>query len=267
MFDKTITSKDNSNIKLFQKLVTLKKARDEHNLFPLEGLRLINDAIAENSVLHCVFISEKLASKYSEAIEALDKKGYSDRIFYVTPEVERKLSGTVNPQGIYAICKKLDKFFNADKILDNGKYIILNDVRDPGNIGTVIRTADAVGVDGIILTGDCCDIYNPKAVRSTMGSLFRMNIMHSGDIADALKAFHDKKAKSFAAVVEADALSLTECDFSGTCVVVIGNEGSGLSSEAADLCNQRLTIKMQGGINSLNAAMAAGIIMWEMFRQ
>ena len=267
MFDTIVTSKENPNIKLFQKLVTSKKARDEHNMFLLEGLRLICDAIMENLELHCVFITESTLEKHSEALNLLKEKKLDKKIIFISDELGKKLSDTINPQGIYAICKKLDKIFNADKILVNGKYIILNNVQDPGNIGTIIRTADAVGIDGIILTGSCCDIYNPKVVRSTMGSIFRMKIWDCGDIAEVLKIFHNKKIKSYAAVVDADVHSLTECDFSGSCCVLIGNEGNGLTDETTALCDEKLTIKMHGNINSLNAAMAAGITMWEMLRQ
>jgi len=262
-----ITSKGNSNIKLFQKLVSSKKARDEHNMFPLEGMRLVCDAISENLELHCVFIVESYEEKYGEALNLLKNKNLESLVFYITDELSNKLSDTMNPQGIYAICKKLDKKLNADTILDNGKYIILNNLQDPGNIGAIIRTADAVGISGIALTENCCDIYNSKVIRSTMGSLFRMNLWLDCSFDMALDAFKSKGIATYAAVIDTDATSLTECDFSKGTVVVIGNEGNGLPKEIVDLCDNKLTIKMNGNINSLNAAMATGIIMWEMFRQ
>lgn len=262
-----ISSRENANVKLFQKLVSSKKARNEHNMFPLEGLRLIEDAILENLELHFIFVAEKSAEKYSEALDLLEKSGYDDKIFTITHDVEQKICDTVTPQGIYAVCKKLDKFFYADKILSDGKYIILNNIQDPGNIGTIIRTADALGIDGVILTGGCCDIYNPKVVRSTMGSMFRMNILECDEISTVLSAFDEKKITTFAAIIDTDAMSLTECDFTVGCGVVIGNEGNGLEQQVINLCKTRMTIKMNGNINSINAAMAAGIIMWEMLRQ
>lgn len=262
-----ISSKDNANVKFFNKLSQSKKARNEYGLFPLEGYRLILDAIKENVELHCVFISENAIVKYSEALDLLERNGFSDKVYFITEEVEKKLSDTVNPQGIYAVCKKLDKILSADTILSNGKYIILHELQDPGNLGTIIRTADAVGIDGIFLTGNSCDIYNPKVVRSTMGSLFRMSMYCEEDIRNVLEIFKEKNIISYAAVIDNDACSLSECKFSNGSVVLIGNEGNGLPDEISSLCDSRLTIKMNGNINSLNAAMATGIIMWEMFRQ
>ena len=128
-------------------------------------------------------------------------------------------------------------------------------------MGTIIRTADAIGIDGIICTG-CCDIYNPKTVRSTMGSLMRTNISVCSED-DAFTALHEAKILTCAAVVDSSAVSLTECDFSKGAAVFIGNEGNGLSPETADRCDIKMTIRMHGRANSLNAAMAAGIIMWE----
>ena len=130
----------------------------------------------------------------------------------------------------------------------------------------IIRTADAVSINGVFLTDDCCDIYNPKVIRSTMGSLFRMNLWTDCNFTNILNTLKEKSVYSYAAVIDSDALSLTECDFSSGAVVVIGNEGNGLPDDVISLCDKKLTIKMQGNINSLNAAMASGIIMWEMLR-
>ncbi len=261
-----ITSKDNANIKLYNKLLTSKKARNEHNMFTLEGARIILDAIIENSELYCVFLTESATEKYSEALNLLKSKIPERNIYYISDELSQRLSDTSTPQGIYAIVQKLDKNNYADKILTDGKYIILNNLQDPGNIGTIIRTADAVGINGIFLTNDCCDIYNPKLIRSTMGSLFRMNIWDDISIDEFFAFAKEKNIKTFAAVIDTDAVSLTESDFLGACAVIIGNEGNGLPQDITNRCDNKLTIKMQGNINSLNAAMATGIIMWEMLK-
>lgn len=261
-----ITSKDNSSVKLYSKLLSSKKARNEYNMFTLEGIKILCDAINENLELHCVFITEAAAEKYSEALNLLINKVSENKIYYITEEISLKLSDTTTPQGVYAIVKKLDKCNYTDKILTNGKFIVLNNLQDPGNIGTIIRTADAVGINGIFLTDDCCDIYNPKLIRSTMGSLFRMNIWSEVSIDEVLEYFKEQHIKTFAAVIDTDAISLTDCDFSKGCAVIIGNEGNGLPKEITNKCDNKLTIKMQGNINSLNAAMATGIIMWEMLK-
>ncbi|MBQ7783841.1 MAG: RNA methyltransferase, partial [Oscillospiraceae bacterium] len=148
------------------------------------------------------------------------------------------------------------------KIERGGRYLILDNIQDPGNMGTMLRTADACGIDAVI-TCSCCDIYNPKVVRSAMGSLMRVTVIDD-DINSAADILHSKNVPIFAAVVDSTALSLKQCDFSQGGAVMIGNEGNGLSPDHIALADIPMTIKMHGQINSLNAAMAAGIIMWEL---
>ena len=256
-----ISSKDNPKIKLYQKLSESKKHRRETGMFTLEGLRLIKDAVSENAVLHCAFITESCIAKHSEMLYFLPEY-LSDKIHIITDEIAKKLSDTENSQGMFAICNTLDNYNFSDKIKNGNKFILLDNLQDPGNIGTIIRTADAVGIDAII-TVSCCDIYNPKVIRSTMGSLFRMPIFDM-PLDDAFLHFNNDNITSFAAVIDNDAISLDNCDFGEKAVVCIGNEGNGLSENTIKLCTHKLTIKMHGNINSLNAAMAAGIIMWEL---
>lgn len=262
-----ITSKDNPNIKFYNKLMISKRARNEYNMFTIEGVKIICDAACENSELNCVFVTDEAAKKYSESLNLLKSKGLTDRdIFYIPEEISERLSDTSTPQGIYAIVKKLDKSNYADKILTDGKYIILNNLQDPGNIGTIIRTADAMGVDGIFTTDDCCDIYNQKLIRATMGSMFRVNIWDELSIYQILDLMEVKGIKTYAAVIDKDATDLTDTVFSAGSAVVIGNEGNGLPRQITNICNEKLTIKMKGNINSLNAATATSIIMWEMLK-
>lgn len=261
-----ITSIDNDKIKLYQKLMTSKKARSENNMFAVEGARITEDALDENLQIHAVFITDNAKMRYDYVSDKIYRQLPSNCIYEINDSIARKISDTKSPQGIFAIVKKLDKVFNTDKIINNGRYIILNNLQDPGNIGTIIRTADAVGIDGVIMTEDCCELYNSKLVRSTMGSMFRINCWDECNIDDVLNIFKDKGINTFAAVIDEDALSLTECDFLNGGAVVIGNEGSGLPKEISNKCNTKLTIKMQGNIDSLNAAMATGIIIWEMHK-
>ncbi len=256
-----ITSKDNEKIKLFTKLGENKKARRDNKMFTLEGLRIISDAAAENAELHCVFVTESTLAKHGDALNFLDRSNVYN-IYVIAEELGQKLSLTEGSQGIFAICGALDKFSISDKIKSDGRFVVLHNIQDPGNMGTIIRTADAVGIDAVI-TINCCDIYNPKTIRSTMGSLFRMPVIDT-DTKTAFETFHDNNIRSYAAVIDADAVSLSDCNFTGGSAVFIGNEGNGLPDDVVRLCTERLTIKMHGNINSLNAAMAAGIIMWEL---
>lgn len=255
-----IASKENDKIKLFKKIASSKKYRSEYGLFPLEGVRLVEDAAMENAEMSFVIASETTSEKFPELLERLEEK--CRKIIIVPDELASSLAQTQGTQGIFAACK-MPKSISADELVkEHGKYAVLVRLQDPGNMGTIIRTADAMGVDGIIAV-NCCDIYNPKTVRSTMGSLFRMKIADA-DETEMFAALKNKGIETFASVIDSDALSLTECSFRNGAAVLIGNEGNGLSCETVSRCDKKLTIHMNGNVNSLNAATAASIIMWEL---
>jgi len=253
-----ITSLDNPKIKLYKKLSESKKCRRENGLFTLEGARLIADAVSESAPLRTVFVTEEYLDKYGDLPTLND----STEVYLITDELGRKTSSTDNAQGIFAVCRALDKPPVSDIIKSGGRYVLLHNIQDPGNLGTMIRTADAMGMDGVFLAG-CCELYSPKTVRSTMGSLFRVNAVETA-FDEVFPLFGKNGVPTFAAVVDSGAVSLTDCDFSGGGAVFIGNEGNGLPRDIAGMCDIKLTIKMRGTVNSLNAAMAAGIIMWEL---
>lgn len=253
-----ITSKDNPNIKLFRKLTESKKYRRETGMFTLEGTRLISDALSENAELCYVFVTEGFSDKQGEELNFPDETG----LFYITDELGKSISDTSSAQGIFAVCKFIKRPHFTQTIKRRGRYLLLCGIQDPGNLGTIIRTADAVGLDGVFLS-ECCDLYNPKVVRATMGSLFRLNVSEV-DFEEIFPLFKERGVPTYAAVVDRDAASITDCDFSEGGAVLIGNEGNGLPREIAERCAKKITIKMNGNINSLNAAMAAGIIMWEL---
>jgi len=251
-----ITSADNPGIKLYQKLLSGKKHRSAHSMFTIEGARIIEDALSSGAVIRFVFIEESLARK--RGYDGLAEK-FGNKAFIISKRLENKLSDTKKPQGIYAICEIPAKPIT---IAPGGKYFLLCGIQDPGNMGTIIRTADALGLAGVF-TVNCCDVFSPKAARSTMGSIFRVPVMDAG-IEEVFAAFSKNGIKTFAAVSERDALSLCEIDFNGGCAVLIGNEGGGLAGDITDKCTEKITIRIRGGAESLNAAVAAGIIMYRM---
>ena len=255
-----ITSKDNPNIKIFRKLTESKKCRRETGMFPLEGIRLISDAVKENAELHSVFVTESFLEKQGEALNF--PSGVS--LLVIPDELGKSISDTSSAQGVFAVCKDIEKPHFSQVIKRGGKYLLLCNLQDPGNLGTIIRTADAVGLDGVFLS-ECCELYNPKVIRSTMGSLFRMNVSEVS-FEEIFPLFEQRGVPSYAAVIDRDAVSLTDCNFSEGGVVLIGNEGNGLPESITKACEKKLTIKMNGNINSLNAAMAAGIIIWELVK-
>ena len=259
----TIKSKDNANIKLYRELLRSKKSRQEKGLFAIEGVNLCMEAIKENIDIQCVLLTQDAGEKHTK--EAFALASNADRIYTITDALSNYLSETKTPQGVFAICKILDKSSIVDKIDIGRRHILLQNMQDPGNLGTIIRTADALGLDGVILTDDCVDIYNPKVIRATSGSIFRLPIYYEDSVVNVAKVLHNKQIKLYGAVVGIPkARELGEFKFEDSLVIAIGNEGNGLTSEAISACDDLLTVKMKGNAESLNAAMAAGIIMWEM---
>lgn len=257
-FSELITSKDNPAVKLVKKLIRSKKERAARKEFVLEGVRLVMDAIGTGADIRRIFVTQSALEKYAGKLPQGNVTLISDKIGEI-------ISDTESTQGIFAVCGFVSESGVLPELRKNGKYAVLSGLQDPGNAGMIIRTADALGLDGVIFSGSC-DIYNPKTVRSTMGSLFRVPVYSdiSGD--DVFTALEKAGLSSFAAVVSTDAQDVKTVDFSEGGAVFIGNEGNGLATETVERCNNSITIRMNGNIESLNAAMAAGIIMWELTR-
>ena len=261
--DNIITSKDNPTIKLYQKLSSSKKERLQYGLFVLEGLRIVLDALREESGITQLILTEKAHERFGEELLQADLR--NTRTIVISNELGNRIASTESTQGVFAMCRIPLQRKVQSILRDGGKYLVLFGLQDPGNVGMMIRTADALGIDGVILSGSC-DLYSPKVIRSTMGSVFRMNIAVENDTETLFAELGQAGAVTSAAVIDKDAVPVTECDFTGTQAVFIGNEGNGLPAVTAQRCTRRVIIPMHGNINSLNAAMAAGILMWELKR-
>lgn len=232
-------------------------------MFFIEGARLSSDAAQSGVEIKELFITEKAREKYSEYIRSVEN--VAERCFQVSEEVAEKLSDTKSNQGVFCVCKMLDKKTIIGKIKYNGKYIALEDVSNPSNFGAVVRTAEAVGLDGVIVSGGC-DIYNPKSQRAAMGSLFRLNVAVVDNLPEYLGELKKNGMKIYAGVPDSGALKITQADMSDGVVCIIGNEGNGISDETRAAATQLVTIPMKGRAESLNAASAASILIWEMMR-
>ncbi len=256
-----ITGKNNDIIKNVKKLLSSSKHRREQNLFVLEGARLVFDVLNSFYEVSCLLVTQSAYDKYKEQADKMAE--ISRRSFIISQEISEKLSDTKNPQGIFAVCpvKKNDEFLPKS----GGKYIALDNIQDPGNLGTIVRTAEALGIDGIIAGGGC-DIYNPKALRAAMGSMLRMNVFQYENLYDIIPDMKESGLKVYASTPDDKALSVTDVDFSSGGVCVIGNEANGVSDNVKELCDRLITIKMTGRAESLNASAAASVIMWEMLR-
>ncbi len=257
-----ITSKSNDKIKYAVKLRESSSFRKEENAFFVEGARLSGDAALCSLEPLMLFVTEEATKKYSVYIDAIKKTAKQQ--FVITPEIALKLSDTKNPQGVFCVFKMLDKNLDFSKINYNGKYIALEDVSNPQNFGAVCRTAEAVGLNGVIVKGGC-DIYNPKAQRAAMGSLFRLDVFDTDDLPKTLTELKKHNMKVFSAVPDSSATKITEIDKNSGMISVIGNEGNGISEETKNI-SDLVTIPMNGFAESLNASAAATIIMWEMMR-
>lgn len=254
-----ITSKNNTIIKDTKKLFTSSRARRESSRFVIEGARLCFDVLNSFYAVDTVFYTEDIYSRYGDRIDEL--VAVADRAYIVSDDVAQRLSETPTPQGVFVVCKMKEQ----TDVNISGKYIALDNVQDPSNVGAIIRTAEALGIDGII-TYNCCDIYNPKALRATMGSVFRMNIVDTDDLKLTLTSLLDNGARVYSTVPDCNANKITDIDFSGDVVCVIGNEANGVEQEIMDISSSLITIPMLGRAESLNASVAASITMWEMMR-
>ena len=259
-----VTSKDNQWVKEWRGLCDSAKKRRESGLFAIEGARLCGDALRSGVGIRTVLYTAAALAIYADVVEPLI--AVADTAVEISPELSRHMGDTTNPQGVFCIAKTLDNSLIIDKINIIGIYSALEDIQDPGNLGTIIRTAEALGLSGLILSDGCCDIYNPKVLRSSMGGVFRMPLLRTGDMVSTVTALQEKGLTAYACVVDADATPITQVSLGAGSVALIGNEGNGLRPDTVAACAQRVTIPMTGRAESLNASMAAGIILWEMTR-
>ena len=257
-----LNSKDNINIKNAVKLKKSAKYRRETGLFIAEGVRLCTDAMKSGAQITMFFATEDASLRYAEDFAALSS--YAEKTCLVSKELFAHIGDTQSPQGFLCVIKTLDKNCQFDTIKDSGKFLALDNVQDPNNLGAILRTAEAFGVSGVILSDDCCDVYNPKVVRGSMGAVFRLSFMS----VNRLSCFFEDNPNlnTYAAVVGMEADSVTQTDFSEPCAVVIGNEGNGIRPQTLSACRHKITIPMAGRAESLNASVAAAVLIWEMVK-
>jgi len=257
-----INSQENINIKEVRSL-SMKKQRDAKGVFVVEGVRAVRDAFEAGADVKVekLFLSEKVLNSGDLGAKIMDNLSTLENVFLVREELFSKISGTETPQGVLAVVRQ--PRYDIDSIIMNANFVVvLENIQDPGNLGTIIRTADAVGADIVLLTNGCVDIYNAKVVRSTMASLFHVPV---GRMIGIEQCYLDLKSAGFRIIATKGegVQSYLDTDFSGKVAIVVGNEANGLTQEAieqADLC---VGIPMHGKADSLNVAVAAGILMYE----
>ena len=254
-----ITSTSNPQVKRLLQLQRKSKARDEENVFVVEGLRMFVEV--PKARVEKVYVSDTFYNKKKQEVnwEEFPLEILSDNVF-------KHVSDTQTPQGVLCIVKQ--KKYDIDSLLDieNPHFMVLDNLQDPGNLGTIVRTAEGAGVDAVFLSEDCVDIYNPKTIRSTMGSIYRMPTIYIEDTVNLLEKFKEKGIKSYAAHLEGKN-SYDKEDYRGGTAILIGNEGNGLRDEVSEKADIWVRIPMEGQVESLNAAIAASIMMFEVARQ
>ena len=271
-FDNEIITSRNNQLVKWAASLSDKKNRKETGYFMAEGVKLTKEAFEANLPIDYCIVTE---TKKREMMDFLsnfssNKKYDNCRVVTVSEGVFEKISTEKAPQGVISIIKHLDFFCDLDIIYKEEfflspeeKAIFLFSVRDPSNLGAVIRSSVAFGTDHIILSSDCADIYNPKTVRSAMGSLFRVKVTTVKDVPAFINAANANLRRVFAAELTEGAKSLSEISLKGSDIVMIGNEGHGIAPEVSALCDGSVYIPISKKTESLNASVAAAIFMWE----
>lgn len=255
-----ITSSANEQIKNIIKLQKNARLRKEQGVFVAEGRKLLQEAKDYGSV-RTIFATESFAQ------DEKNKDLLSDtRVEIVADKVFWNLADTVTPQGVLALVEMPS--YTLDTLLDNknGRFIILENLRDPGNLGTIMRTAEGAGMTGVILSRKSVDLFNPKVVRATMGSIFRQPFVYVEDIYETILLMQKKKYRIFGTAMEGDIL-YDEVDYRGKTGIVIGNEAAGVTEQMISMMDKKVRIPMAGQLESLNAAVAAALFMYEAARQ
>ncbi len=258
-----ITSKDNLQVKRYVKLRDRKKHRQEEGAFVIESVKLLAEAVAADVCLEVVFYTEQALVKQEDLLRRIAKT--TTRHYLINEELERRMTITDNAGGVFAIAKLLDKSAVLGTMKEGGRFCYLSSLQDTGNVGTILRTALALGLSGVILSADTCDVYSPKVLRASMGAVFHLPLYHGTEIVADLQTL-SPRFTTYATVVDPTATPVTAVTFPPDHVVVIGNEGNGLPADVVSLCDHAITIPMKGKAESLNAGMAAGILMWEQMK-
>lgn len=272
----TITSRHNPLIKNCRRWVADGAYRRKTGKFIAEGARLCADAAQSGIAIDTVLFTATAAKQYAAYLGIMTP--HARQAIEISDDIAAYISDTNSPQGIFCICERpnapsghggfykngLDNAQMLGTIKKDNHYLALEDVRDPSNLGAIIRTAEALGMDGLLIGEGCCDLYSPKVLRGSMGGVFRLPVWEVGQIAAVVQTLEQGGIPCYACVVSPDATSLLAAQVAKGGVAVIGNEANGLKPETVAACHLQVTIPMAGRAESLNASMAAGIVMWEM---
>lgn len=256
-----ITSKDNEIIKSIKKLKE-KKYREQEKKFVVEGIKLVEEAITENVKIDKLVVCEDCVNDGTIDKDTMYEIAKQDCI-YVSENVFKSITDVNNPQGLLAVIKNENK--EEQISYDEDIIVVLDGIQDPGNLGTILRTIDSIGLKQIILSKVTADPYNPKVVRSTMGAIYRVNIIRVDDLIKTINNIKKHKYEVIATSLSTDE-SIYDINYNKK-VIVIGNESNGVSKEILNIADKKVKIPMLGKTESLNASVATGIILYEYVRR
>lgn len=258
-----ITSTSSAQVKHVLLIQKKAKARKEYREFIVEGHKMVMEAPADRVVK--VYASETFYNNNEKLIQDLISK--NEEIEIVSDQVFQRMSDTQTPQGIMALVKMkeldLEAIYNSE---ETPLLLLIENLQDPGNLGTIMRMGEGAGVTGIIMSGNTVDIYNPKTIRSTMGSIYRVPFVYVEDFVNTLNMCRDKGIRLYAAHLKGES-NYTEANYTEACGFLIGNEGNGLSERASSCADCLIKIPMKGQVESYNAAIATTILTFEAVRQ
>lgn len=258
-----LTSSSNPRIRQVMQLQKKRRERETTGLFTAEGIRLFEEIPV--SQLEQVFVSESFLER--EDSQMILKKAEDKEVYAVKDSVFAGMCDTRTPQGILALVHRRD--WSMEEVLslsDTPFFMMAENLQDPGNLGTILRTGEGAGITALILSKGTVDIYSPKVIRSTMGSLFRVPFLYVDNMEETVLMLKQKGISVYGAHLEGS-VPYDEPDYKKPSAILIGNEGNGLTAEAAGACSRKVRIPMEGAVESLNAAMSAGILMYEVHRQ
>lgn len=258
-----ITSTANQKVKRLVNLKKKRKARDGEGVFLAEGVRMFREVPTDR--LAEIYVTEEFYKREKDLTDQKSRESGTG-IEVLSEEVFSYVSDTKTPQGVLCVIRQMNCDIYAVGADTPPLFLLLDNLQDPGNMGTILRTAEAAGVTGILMSSDCVDVYNPKVIRATMGSVFRVPFCYVDDVQEAILEMKARGVNTYAAHLEGSR-SYDEKDYRKPTAFFIGNEGNGLRREVAEMADSYIRIPMCGEVESLNAAVAAAVLMFEAGRQ
>lgn len=242
-----IQSKDNPAVKRARKLIADSNERKNTKTFFIEGQRLCCDAMESGIKIDTLFFTKEAEERYGDSVKSLSDA--ADKCYRLPANIFEKVSDTLHPQGISCICEMPE--LNFEELKHDGRYIALENISDPSNMGTILRTAEAFGFDGVVISSGSCDIYNPKVLRGSMGAIFRIPVIVTDNLPSLLTDCKSRGMRPMAAIIDSGAVNIVSVRFFRGVIMCVGNEGSGLTEDTIKACGEKVTIPMAGEQNLL----------------